>query len=406
MHVGHRLSARSGWEGLPLACTERSTGPMSSAKRVKYDRQRSELVVIEGSDEIRLEVLDEGFYSRREDVADVNASELRRALAVSRRSEEAKGIDWEVGLGVERTEYEVIDHEYAPASPVSIILTTEGHLAIDVGVMLREYPEDDPAFVPRLRRLLDPMLDRRAATFVSVEADDSYVAPPYLVTIRVKPTIRGRSVGYLFEIGEAVGELVSTSDADQLELTRTTARDLVRGGRADLLIGQPEGPWLDVKARAYDLNGDAGKISLAQDVAKFANAEHGGLLIIGLEAKKVPGGEVVRSIRPVTVDGKELRRHEQAISNRLYPPPEFLSVEVVDIERGQIMLIDVPSQPEELKPFLVHGAIVDGKIEGAFISIIRRRGEASIPIQAQAIHSTLAAGRALLRRGQLPDDER
>jgi hypothetical protein len=298
LHVRHRLSARSGSEGLPLACTERSTVPMSSAsraKRVKYDRQRSELVVIEGSDEIRLEVFDEGFYARREDVADVNASELRRALAVSRRSEEAEGIDWEVGLGVASTEYEVIDLENTPASPVSIILTTEGHLAIDVGVMLREYPEDDPAFVPRLRRLLDPMLDRRAATFVSVEADDSYVAPPYLVTIRVKPTIRGRSVGDLFEIGEAVGELVSTSDADQLELTRATARDLVRGGRADLLIGQPEGPWLDVKARAYDLSGDAGKISLAQDVAKFANAEHGGLLIIGLEAKKVPGVHAART---------------------------------------------------------------------------------------------------------------
>lgn len=377
----------------------------SRTKRVKYDRQRSELVVIEGSDEIRLDVFDEGFYGRREDFADVNASELRRALAASRRSEEAEGIDWEVGLSVASTAYEVIDLEYAPADPVSIILTIEGHLAIDIGVMLRDYPDDDPEFVPRLRRLVDPLLRRRAATFVFAEADDSYVGPPYLVTIRVKPAVRGRSVGELFEIGDAVERLISTLEADQLELTRGTARDLVRGGRADLLVGQPEGPWLDVKGRAYDLSEDAGKISLAQDIAKFANAEHGGVLIIGLEAKKVPGGEVIKSIRPVTVDGKELRRYEQAISNRLYPPPEFLSVEALDVTGGQIVLIDVPPQPEELKPFLVHGAIVNGEIEGAFISIIRRRGEASIPIQAQAIHSTLAAGRALLRRGQLPGDE-
>lgn len=378
----------------------------SPAKHVKYDRRSSELVVTEGSEEIRLEVMDEGFYVRREDVADVSASELRRTLAASRRREEAEGIAWEVGLGVASTEYEAIDLEYAPASPVSIILTIDGQLAIDVAVMLREYPEDDPEFVPRLRRLLDPILGRSAAAFVSAEVDGHYVAPPYLVTIRVKPVIRGRSVGELFELGEAVETLVATSDTDQLELTRTTARDLVRGGRADLLIGQPEGPWLDVKGRGYDLSGDAGKISLAQDVAKFANAEHGGLIIIGLEAKKVPGGEVIKSIRPVTVDGKELRRHEQAISNRLYPPPEFLSLEVVDVELGQVVLIDTPPQPEELKPFLVHGAIVNGEIEGSFISIIRRRGEASIPIQAQAIHSTLAAGRALLRRGQLPEDER
>jgi hypothetical protein len=71
---------------------------------------------------------------------------------------------------------------------------------------------------------------------------------------------------------------------------------------------------------------------------------------------------------------------------------------------GMLILIDVPPQPEELKPFLVHGAIVDGKAEGAFISIVRRQGDETIPITAPMIHSMLAAGRALLRRGELPRD--
>jgi hypothetical protein len=65
------------------------------------------------------------------------------------------------------------------------------------------------------------------------------------------------------------------------------------------------------------------------------------------------------------------------------------------------MLIDIPPQPEELRPFLVHGAIVNGRVEGAFISIVRRRGESSIPITAPMIHSTLAAGRGLFRRGEI-----
>jgi hypothetical protein len=69
-----------------------------------------------------------------------------------------------------------------------------------------------------------------------------------------------------------------------------------------------------------------------------------------------------------------------------------------------LILIDVPPQPEELKPFLVHGAIVDGEAQGAFISIVRRRGDGSIPVTAPMIHSMLAAGRALLRRGELPRD--
>jgi hypothetical protein len=100
-----------------------------------------------------------------------------------------------------------------------------------------------------------------------------------------------------------------------------------------------------------------------------------------------------------------LTLYQQAISDHLHPPPDNLSVEAVDMpDNGMLIVIDVPPQPEELKPFLVHGAVVDGKAEGAFISIVRRRGESSIPITAQAIHSTLAAGRALLRRGELPRD--
>ena len=76
---------------------------------------------------------------------------------------------------------------------------------------------------------------------------------------------------------------------------------------------------------------------------------------------------------------------------------------MVETSSGQgLVVVAVPAQEEELKPFLVHGAMVSGKIQGAYISIVRRSGEDSIPITAQQIHSTLAAGRALLRRGELP----
>jgi hypothetical protein len=63
-----------------------------------------------------------------------------------------------------------------------------------------------------------------------------------------------------------------------------------------------------------------------------------------------------------------------------------------------LISLDIPPQPEELKPFLVHGAITaDGETEGSFISIVQRRGEGSVPITAPMIHATMAAGRALLR---------
>jgi hypothetical protein len=65
-------------------------------------------------------------------------------------------------------------------------------------------------------------------------------------------------------------------------------------GHTSVLIGQPEGHWLDVKRAHYDLSTDAGKIKLAQSVSRFCNAEDGGLVVIGMSTKKVPGSEEVR----------------------------------------------------------------------------------------------------------------
>ncbi|MEV0537093.1 ATP-binding protein, partial [Kitasatospora sp. NPDC050463] len=187
-------------------------------------------------------------------------------------------------------------------------------------------------------------------------------------------------------------------------LSRETTLDLLRSGNAQVLIGQEEGPWLDVKADHYNLQSQHGKISIAQAVSRFANAEHGGIVVVGMRGKKVPGGEVISGICPVPVDGRTLRQYQDAIEKQLYPPPDLLDIEVVPADGGSLVILHIPPQPEELKPFLVHGAVVDGRVEGAFISIVRRRGESSIPITAPAIHATLAAGRALLRRGELPKE--
>jgi hypothetical protein len=76
-----------------------------------------------------------------------------------------------------------------------------------------------------------------------------------------------------------------------------------------------------------------------------------------------------------------------------------LRIDVVPAADDHVLIsIDIPPQPEELKLFLVHGAITaEGDTEGAFISIVQRRGEGSIPITAPMIHASLAAGRAFLR---------
>lgn len=292
-----------------------------------------------------------------------------------------------------------VDEEYSVAEPISFRFSA-GQLAVSVGYATDDY-DDDEAATAAFSQLLTPYLKRHRASVAKVEMDPHYVHP-LVWNIEISCSPRGRDMADLFQIGE--GSLALLQAFESGELTRETTLDLLRSGNAQVLIGQEEGPWLDVKSAHYNLQVPSGKISIAHAVARFANGEHGGIVVVGMRGKKVPGGEIISSICPVPVNGRTLRNYQTAIEQHLYPPPDYLDIEVVPAEGGSLVVLHIPPQPEEHKPFLVHGAIVDGKVEGAFISIVRRRGESSIPITAPAVHATLAAGRALLRRGELPRD--
>lgn len=302
-------------------------------------------------------------------------------------------------MGGERLSLCDVDEQYfdelVPATPVSFLL-------LDGALMLRvqDYAAggDARALEEAIPRVVLPYLKRHRMWVTSLSLDE--VGPGALWELVLGFHPQGRVLADLYNHGTEVALFIGAMVTG--DLTRSTICDLVRGGHAHLLIGQPEGHWLEAKSQHYDLGSDGGQISLAQAVTRFCNAEQGGVVVVGLKTRRVPGGEVIYALSPMPADPRALRRYQQALDSRVFPPPDNLTMELVPTDGGTLVLIDIPPQPEELKPFLVHGAIVDGRVEGAFISIVRRRGEASIPITAPMIHSSLAAGRALLRRGVLP----
>jgi hypothetical protein len=258
--------------------------------------------------------------------------------------------------------------------------------------------EDERDALERVRALLTPMLARRNAVLQSVRVDDVTTASSAIVvSLAIRPSTRGRSAEELFALGKDATQLLDALMNGAP--TRLTVADLVRGGGADLLVGLPEGDWLDAKKLEYAAGEASGEISLAQAVARFANGDAGGVVIFGAATKKVPGGEVIRAVDGVDARPGSAARYLRTLDRRLYPPVAGLRVDEIPTAAGKtIIVIEVPPQGEELKPFLVHGAILaDGRTEGAFISIVQRRGEGSIPITAPMIHASLAAGRALLR---------
>jgi hypothetical protein len=361
---------------------------MAGAKSVVFDQHQHKLILANG--ESRRGVDSNDFLLHYADLKGMRPTELKAALKRALDGDEAF---------VNVTHDDSIDEDYSIVEPVSFTFSAD-QLVVSVSHATDAVGNDEEA-ASVLQPLLTPYLKRQRASVRKVEMDH-YSYHPLIWNIEISCSSRGRDMADLFQIGEGALALLGAFESG--ELTRETTLDLLRSGNASVLIGQEEGPWLDVKTTHYNLQSPSGKISIAQAVARFANAEHGGIVVVGMRGKKVPGGEIISSICPVPVDGRTLRSYQTAIEQHLYPPPDYLSIEAVPVGGGSLVVLHIPPQPEEHKPFLVHGAIVDGRIEGAFISIVRRRGESSIPITAPAVHATMAAGRALLRRGELPKE--
>jgi len=228
----------------------------------------------------------------------------------------------------------------------------------------------------------------------------SWKANPHAVRVFVRhdgPT----TVGVLLAAGRDVQAMLEALKDGPLDVR--TARNLLLAGLPHLLLGLAESEWLEVKSQGYGLaqrgpGGAQAKIELAQDVARFANGACDAMLVIGFEETKQAGSSRLGSVRPVPLGELDVDRYRDVIDEHVVPPVEGLTIERID--RGNnhgILIINVPRQPPELQPYLVHGAIAGDKTEGAFISIVRRRGEGSITISAKQVHAYIVAGRAYLR---------
>lgn len=342
----------------------------------------------------------------RDVVWDATLASFRRAIAAyaDNWGREGGGFDsWkavEEDLGelyVSPADPDDFSTDYSDRFAPSICVLAGGVPAVTVELPMHGADLEQAEIGP----FLQPFLSRYGSELLGVvlhgEGNQVYAV------IRVRYGPRGATVGDAIEFGQAVESLLHAVHGGGL--TADSAFALLVAGRADLLIGQPESAWLEVKSRGYDLDVDAGRIELGQDVARFANGDMGALLVIGFKTKKTGHDEVVSKITASTT-ALSAARHHKAIDDKVFPPILGLEVQEIQVELrngkpGYLLAVLIPAQPEESKPVLVHGAIVGDIVEGAFISIVQRRGEHSVPITAQSIHATLAAGRALLRRGEI-----
>ncbi|MEN0014932.1 MAG: hypothetical protein AAGC46_16300 [Solirubrobacteraceae bacterium] len=132
---------------------------------------------------------------------------------------------------------------------------------------------EDPSLEAALPALI-------AAVVQNADATSDVTEDPYRgrwVTVELTIGDTARPSGDLLRATTDVAALLAATREGQITLE--SARGLVAGGHARALVGMNEGTWLDGKAEPYPLGDPVGKWELAKDVAAFATAV-GGLIVI------------------------------------------------------------------------------------------------------------------------------
>ncbi len=171
------------------------------------------------------------------------------------------------------------------------------------------------------------------------------------------------------------------------------ARAALRDGKPAELLGLAECGWLDVKDGVYPLDDPAKAEELVKDVAGFANARTGGLVLVGFSTRKEHDGEVLDDVRPVPRALVDLDRHRKLIRERVIPSPRGVSVEWIDCGQDNgILVIDVPAQPVARLPYVVPGPTRTANVSRLSVAIPVREADSTPWLPQAEIQRLLAAG--------------
>ena len=329
----------------------------------------------------------ESIIGSTEVAAAASLTDLRRALGRYR----ATMYDGEFGLTVYDVDEQMLLEDEGVVAPRDVGLElVHNHTFVVITHAVDETIRFNPYEVAEVLR---PQLQRHKAVMVELTEEILPLMNIGRLTVEISP--RGRTVGDALATGDDLLRLWRASAGD--ELSPDAVADLIRAQRPELLVGQPETTWFEAKGGSYDLKDDRAAIELAKDVAALANRAQGGVLVLGLTTAKRSGVDTVKAVRPLPVAEVVPRRYQQSLDKWVFPRPQDVVIESVQMEPDRaLMLILVPPQPDSLFPFLVVGAIRDGRIVGNHFSLVRRRGDETAFSQAEAVHGLIVAGRAAL----------
>ena len=327
----------------------------------------------------RIHAHDNGFIAARSVAEHAGLSSL---LAAVRRHEHFVGGGDELVLS--DVEPAHLDPDHSPIDATSL-RWDDGELRAQTLVVAAEEPDEE-----FIRSAAAAVLARERSEILQVAAHQEQGTWPTWLTVRV-PT-RGQTVGDAIRRADAIATVIQAAldggpDAE-------TTPDLIRAGQAQALIGTYESEWLEAKAAPYRLEEHAEAFELAKDVAALANAD-GGIIVIGAQTKKRPGGDEIRRINECRLSDVSPRAYTTLVRRGMFPKVEGFEIELVPhgSTGNGVALLTIPKQEEGEKPFLVHGMVQGGRTTGQGFTWPVREGAETVVPRIETVHALLRAGR-------------
>mgnify|MGYP001225731810 CR=1 FL=1 len=282
------------------------------------------------------------------------------------------------------------DPELSMREPLELQVWPDGSFAVEIEFTGRDVRTDEESG-QSVAAVLGPWASGRGWRLLSLFNDRSRSLPDvWNATFLLLDS--GRAVAEALDFARrAIAVAEAHRDGGRLA---GRLLELLRAGDALGLIGTPVTAVFQPRAEApSDASGD---FRLALDVCAFANSVYGGLLVVGLEDD---GSQVTGVSGGVMGDGAVTRIRE-AVERLVFPGPEGVQAEAVPSGTGdgQVVIVHVPPQEQLLKPFLVCGTIEGGQLSGIGVTLVERRHATIYTHGIAALHSQIAAGRALLRQ--------
>lgn len=170
---------------------------------------------------------------------------------------------------------------------------------------------------------------------------------------------------------------------------------IISDGDFNFLIGRIENDFFDCKSQIYDLKNEYSKRELAKDVSSFANL-NGGYILIGPKTDDsiTHLGEEIKEVNFIDKKSVDTEQYNGVINDWIFPKIDGVQIKWIvtgEVDKG-ILIIKVPPQGENQKPFLIKKIVEEKKNAEIMFGYSKRKQDKSESLKIEDIHRVVRDG--------------